>query len=151
VRTAPSAVANGSNIRTRHRQEQPVVIVPHNPPQLFPPYRDYVHGAEIVDGTRLLFISGLNGFEPDGTTMPQPFEAQAALIWRHIREILAAAKMDITNLVSLRTFLADPADDEANAAMRAEQLGSHRVASTVVCCRLLDPRWKLEIEAVAAA
>jgi len=30
-------------------------------------------------------------------------------------------------------------------------MGDHRPASTVVCCRLLDPRWKLEIEAVAAA
>jgi 2-iminobutanoate/2-iminopropanoate deaminase len=30
-------------------------------------------------------------------------------------------------------------------------MGDHRPASTVVCCRLLDRRWKLEIEAVAAA
>jgi 2-iminobutanoate/2-iminopropanoate deaminase len=29
-------------------------------------------------------------------------------------------------------------------------MGSHRTASTVICCKLLDPRWKLEIEAMAA-
>jgi len=128
-----------------------VTIVPHNPSGVFPPYRGYVHAAEVVGGSRLLFISGLNGFEEDGTTMPESFEDQAELIWKHIRTILSSAGLDVTNLVSLRTYLADPRYDEADAQMRAKQLGSHRVASTVVCCQLLQPRWKLEIEAVAAA
>ena len=50
----------------------------------------------------------------------------------------------------VRTYLADPTYDEANALIRARQLGAHRVASTVVCCQLLESRWKLEVEAVAA-
>jgi len=29
-------------------------------------------------------------------------------------------------------------------------LGNHEVSSTVICCQLLDPKWKLEIEAMAA-
>jgi 2-iminobutanoate/2-iminopropanoate deaminase len=132
---------------------QHMPIVPHTPAGVLPPYRSYVHAAEVVQGTgtRLLFINGLNGFEEDGKTMPDPFEEQAELIWQHLRTILAAAGMHVTNLVSLRTYLADPKYDEANARMREKQLGSHRVASTVVCCQLLDPRWKLEVEAVAAA
>jgi 2-iminobutanoate/2-iminopropanoate deaminase len=128
-----------------------VTIVPHQPPGLFPPYRGYVHAAEVVAGSRLLFISGLNGFEEDGTTMPESFEDQGELIWKHIRAILTSAGMEVSNLVSLRTYLADPEYDEANARLRARHLGSHRVASTVICCRLLEPRWKLEVEAVAAA
>ena len=32
----------------------------------------------------------------------------------------------------------------------AARIGGHRVASTVVCCQLLESNWKLEIEAVAA-
>ena len=101
--------------------------------------------------TRNLVISGLNGFEEDGTTMPESFDAQAELIWKHIRTILGAANMGIENLVSLRTYLAGPQFDEANALMRAKHLGAHRVASTVICCQLLDPKWKLEVEATAAA
>ena len=123
----------------------------HNPAELFPPYLGYFHAAEIVGGSRLLFISGLNGYERDGATMPEAFEEQAELIWKHIRTLLASAGMDVTNLVSLRTYLSDPKYDEANALMRARQLGTHRVASTVVCCQLLETKWKLEIEAVAAA
>jgi 2-iminobutanoate/2-iminopropanoate deaminase len=128
-----------------------VTLIHHNPAEVFPPYRGYVHAVEIIDGSRLLFISGLNGYERDGTSMPESFEAQAELIWRHIHAILASAGMDVSNLVSLRTYLADPKYDEPNALMRARQLGSHRVASTVICCQLLETKWKLEIEAVAAA
>jgi enamine deaminase RidA (YjgF/YER057c/UK114 family) len=58
--------------------------------------------------------------------------------------------MGYGDLVSLRTYLADPSDYEANVRMRVKHLGSHAVSLTVVCCRLLDPRGKLEMEAVAA-
>ena len=125
--------------------------VVHNPASVFLPYRGYVHALEVPADSRLLFISGLNGFEQDGVTMPESFEGQAELIWAHIRSILASAGMTVANLVSLRTYLAGPEYDEANAQMRAKQLGTHRVSSTVVCCQLLESRWKLEIEAVAAA
>ena len=37
-----------------------------------------------------------------------------------------------------------------NVHMRVKILGTHEPASTVVCCQLLDPKWKLEIEAMAA-
>ncbi|WP_064749587.1 RidA family protein [Lysobacter antibioticus] len=125
-------------------------LIAHDPPELFPPYRGYVHAMEVAGGSRLLFISGLNAFQSDGTTMPESFEDQALLIWSHIKTILNSAGLGIENLVSLRTYLADPAFDEANARIRAEQLGSHRVSSTVICCTLLEPTWKLEVEAVAA-
>src|ERR1044072_5581710 len=102
-----------------------MTLIHHNPAELFPPYPGYVHATEIVDGSRLLFISGLNGYEQDGATMPESFEEQAELIWKHIRTLLASAGMDITNLVSLRTYLSDSKYDEANALMRARQLGNH--------------------------
>jgi 2-iminobutanoate/2-iminopropanoate deaminase len=127
-----------------------MTTIAHNPSDVFPPYRAYSHAVEVRGEARLLFISGLNGYEADGQTMPASFEAQAELIWQHLRAILASAGMGIGHIVSLRTYLADPADDEANVLMRVRQLGSHRPSSTVVCCRLLDPRWKLEVEAVAA-
>lgn len=125
-------------------------IVAHNPASVFPPYRSYSHAVEVQGESRLLFISGLNGYLADGTTMPASFDEQADLIWGHIQSILASAGMQLNNIVSLRTYLAEPKDDEANVRMRVKYMGSHKPASTVVCCRLLDPRWKLEIEAVAA-
>jgi 2-iminobutanoate/2-iminopropanoate deaminase len=124
--------------------------IPHNPEAVFPPYRCYSHAVEVESGARLLFISGLNGYENDGRTMPESFEGQAELVWAHLRTILRAAGMDYGDLVSLRTYLASPEYDEPNVFLRVKHLGDHRPAGTVVCCRLLDPRWKLEVEAVAA-
>jgi 2-iminobutanoate/2-iminopropanoate deaminase len=126
----------------------PVVL--HNPQGVFPPYVCYSHAAEVRGDARLLFISGLNGYLADGRTMPETFEEQGDLIWRHLGTILRAAGMDYGNLVSLRTYLADPRHDAANVALRRKYLGEHRPASTVVCCQLLEPKWQLEVEAVAA-
>ena len=98
----------------------------------------------------MLFISGLNGYEADGVSMPDSFEDQARLIWTYIGSILESAGMGYGNIVSLRTYLAHPDYDEPNIAMRKEYLGNNEPASTVICCQLLETKWKLEIEAVAA-
>jgi enamine deaminase RidA (YjgF/YER057c/UK114 family) len=124
-------------------------VIQHNPAGVFAPYRGYCHATEIRD-SRLLVISGLNGYRADGKTMPESFEDQGDLIWQHLGTILRSAGMDYQDLVSLRTYLASPQYDEANVQLRVKYLGEHRVASTVVCCQLLDPAWKLEVEAIAA-
>jgi len=126
-------------------------VIQHNPDGVFPPYRAYSHATEVRGESRLLFISGLNGYDSDGTTMPESFEEQAELVWAHIRTILDSAGMGVANIVSLRTYLSDPKYDEQNVRMRVKHLGSHRPASTVVCCQLLGPLWKLEVEVVAAS
>ena len=82
--------------------------------------------------------------------MPESFEEQAEIIWTHIHTILRSAGMELRNLVSIRTYLADPQYDEANVRTRVKFLGTHEPSLTVVCCQLLDPRWKLEVEAMAA-
>jgi 2-iminobutanoate/2-iminopropanoate deaminase len=125
-------------------------VVKHNPPELFPQYRCYSHATEIRGDSRLLIISGLNGYHRDGKTMPESFEEQAELIWTYIKTLLSAAGMEVHNIVSLRTYLADPKYDEPNVRMRVKHLGDHQPSSTVICCQLLDPRWKLEVEAIAA-
>jgi enamine deaminase RidA (YjgF/YER057c/UK114 family) len=123
----------------------------HNPTDLFPPYANYAHAVEVAAGARLLFISGLNGYEADGKTMPADFEGQAELIWSHLERILAEAAMTIEDLVALRFYLAEPALDPANVAVLKRRLGNHHAARTVVCAGLLEPGWLVEIEAIAAA
>jgi enamine deaminase RidA (YjgF/YER057c/UK114 family) len=124
--------------------------IAYNPPGVFPPYRGYNHAMEVRGDARLLVISGLNGYRADGTTMPESFEDQGDQIWQHLGTILAAAGMAYSDLISIRTYLAAPEYDEANVQLRLKYLGAHRTASTVVCCQLLDPAWKLEMEAMAA-
>ena len=128
-----------------------MTLRPHNPSDVFPPYANYAHAVEVAAGSRLLFISGLNGFQRDGKTIPADFESQAELIWSHLEAILRDAGMTIADLVSLRFYLADPALDPMNVATLKRRLGDHHAARTVVCSGLLEPEWLVEIEAVAAA
>ncbi|NOK63234.1 MAG: hypothetical protein GFH27_549325n58 [Chloroflexi bacterium AL-W] len=125
-------------------------ITRHNPSELFPPYRNYSHAVEVSGDSRILFISGLNGYLPDGKTMPESFEEQGTIIWEYIGTILRSAGMGYEHIVSLRTYLASPEYDEANVQLRMQYLGANEPASTVLCCQLLESKWKLEIEAVAA-
>lgn len=125
-------------------------ITKHNPKELFPQYRNYSHAIEVSGDSRLLFISGLNGYLADGKTMPDSFEEQGEIIWGHIGVILNSAGMSYKNIVSLRTYLSSPEYDESNVQLRIKYLGDHQPASTVICCQLLEPKWKLEIEVVAA-
>ena len=126
-------------------------ITKHNPSELFPQYRNYSHAIEMSGESRLLFISGLNGYLTDGKTMPDSFEEQGEIIWGHIGAILESAGMTYDNIISLRTYLSGPEYDEPNVKLRMKYLGDNQPALTVICCQLLEPKWKLEIEAVAAA
>jgi 2-iminobutanoate/2-iminopropanoate deaminase len=125
--------------------------VVHNPDTLFPPYTNYAHAVEVPAGARLLFVSGLNAYERDGTTMPVDFESQVELIWDHLETVLADASMSIENLVSLRFYLAEPSYDPTNVATLKRRLGTHRAARTVICAGMLEHGWLVEIEAIAAA
>lgn len=125
-------------------------LTKHNPEELFPQYRNYSHAVEVSSGSRLLFISGLNGYLADGKTMPDSFEEQGEIIWKHMGTILESAGMSYDNIVSLRTYLSSPEYDEPNVQLRMKYLGNNQPALTVICCQLLEPKWKLEVEAVAA-
>jgi enamine deaminase RidA (YjgF/YER057c/UK114 family) len=127
-----------------------MVVTAHNPPGLFPPYPNYAHAVETPAGARTLYISGLNGFEADGTTMPAAFERQAELVWQHLATVLASADMTYEDLVHLRFYLSEAAHDPANVAILSARLGDHRAARTVICASLLEPEWLIEVEAIAA-
>lgn len=126
------------------------MMIKHNPEGMFPPYRSYSHAVEIKGGSRLLVISGLNGYLPDGQSMPESFEEQGEIIWQYIGKILRSADMDYQDVISIRTYLTDPSYDEANVQLRMKYMGNHRPASTVICCQLLETKWKLEVEVMAA-
>ena len=132
------------------QEEVRMTIKNHNPTGLYPQYPGYAHAVEVAGGARTLYISGLNGYEADGKTMPESFEAQSEVIWRHLKSLLASAGMGVHNLVFLRTYLSSPEYREENKKIRTRHLGGREVGITVVAATLLLPEWKIEMEAVAA-
>lgn len=121
----------------------------HAPDSVPSPIGNYSQGLELPAGSRLLFISGQIPETLDGE-IPDAFEDQCRLVWDHILSILRSAGMSAANLVKVTTFLTDREHAEANSRIRRERLGSHAPALTVMVAQTLDPRWLLEIEALAA-
>lgn len=97
---------------------------------------DWVH----VAGTTAL---GADGGIPDGA------EAQAREILRKIAAALDAAGARVQDVVRTRMYLTDPADWEAVGRVHGEVFGEVRPVATMVVAGLLDPRIRVEIEAVA--
>jgi enamine deaminase RidA (YjgF/YER057c/UK114 family) len=119
-----------------------------NPEAVPPPVGQYAHATEWTGPGSLIFISGQIPEAADGS-VPEGFEAQCRLVWAHIRAILEAAGLGVGSLLKVTTFLADVRFAEVNGRVRRDVLGSHEPSLTVVGAALLDPRWLLEIEAIA--
>lgn len=124
--------------------------IQHTPGTVAPPFGPYSHGVEVPAGSRLLYISGEVGAQPDGT-VPAGVEGQAEWCWKNISSILADAGMDVGDLVKITTYLVSADDMAAAGAARAKYLGDARPGSaTVIVAALVKPEWVIEIEAVAA-
>jgi len=124
-------------------------FVHHNPEGVPAPLGGYSQGLEVPPGARLLFISGQIPERP-GEEMAADFRGQCEAVWNNIEALLAAAGMDIGDLVKVTTFLTDRDQVLENREVRRRHLGDASPAMTVVVARTLDPRWLLEIEAIAA-
>lgn len=99
-------------------------------------------------GGRVL-VSGTGPVWPDGRCAEDTGE-QAARCFEIIAEALRQAGASLDDIVRTRMYLTPAADADAVGAVHGRLLGGSRPAATmVVVAGLLDPRWKVEIEAEA--
>ncbi|MDQ1403505.1 MAG: hypothetical protein QOG03_1821 [Actinomycetota bacterium] len=99
-------------------------------------------------GNRVL-VSGTAPIWPDGSC-PDDAEAQAARCFEIILAALAEAGASAKDVVRTRMFLTDPSDGDAVGRAHGQVFADIRPAATMVAvAALLDPRWKVEIEAEA--
>lgn len=115
-----------------------------------PPQGRYTHVVEVPPGAGLLFVSGQVPVAPDGS-VAETLAEQADQVYANIVAVLAAKGVPPYNIIKLTTFFTDHDDpNDVVRKARAKYLGEHRPASTAVCVkRLVDPRWMIEIDAVA--
>lgn len=99
-------------------------------------------------GDRIL-ISGTAPIWPDGSC-PDDVQAQARRCLEIILQALSDAGAGPEHVVRTRMYLTDAGDAGAVGAAHAEVFAEHPPAATmVVVAALLDPRWRVEIEAEA--
>jgi 2-iminobutanoate/2-iminopropanoate deaminase len=121
----------------------------HNPPSVAPG-AGYSHGIELPPQARLLYLAGQLGVAADGKLAPDIRE-QATQAWRNLGAVLQAAGMGFENLVKLTHFLVRREDIAVYREVRAQFLGKHAPASTLlVISALARPDALVEVEAVAA-
>ena len=114
------------------------------------PYEPIVgYSRAVVAGDRV-YVSGTAPIPPDGSPPPDGAYEQARLCLEIVGGALAEAGAAFGEVVRTRIYLTDVDDYEDVARAHGEVFGEIRPASTAVVVKaLLDPRWRVEIEADA--
>lgn len=113
------------------------------------PYEPLVGFSRALGAGDRVLVSGTAPIWPDGSCDPDP-QVQAARCLEIILAALAEAGAGPEHVVRTRMYLVDPADWEAVGRAHGAVFAEVRPAATmVVVAGLLDPRWRVEIEAEA--
>jgi enamine deaminase RidA (YjgF/YER057c/UK114 family) len=115
------------------------------------PYEDRIgFSRALVVGDRVL-VSGTAPVWPDGSCEVDAY-TQARRCLEIIERALSDAGSSLAAVVRTRMFVTDAGDADAVGRAHGEVFGAVRPASTMIVVKaLLDPRWKVEIEAEAQA
>ena len=124
-----------------------------NPPSLYDSSPNaYSQLAIVPGGSRLLFVSGQGGDEPDGSYSAD-FRTQAAAAFRNVGLALTAAGARPADVAKITVMIVDH-DMQKLEIMQEEQrrlFGAHHPAATLIPVPgLALPDMQIEVEAVAA-
>lgn len=106
------------------------------------------YSRAVVAGDRV-HVSGTAPIPGGGAPPPESAYEQAKLCLRIIGEALERAGSGLEHVVRTRVYLTDLAHFEGVAQAHGEAFREVRPANTTVIASLLDPAWKVEIEAEA--
>lgn len=106
------------------------------------------YSRAVVAGNTV-YVSGTVGANADGS-IPDGAYAQTVRALQIIRDALAQAGADMTQVVRTRLFLADMGDFDGVAKAHGEVFGDIRPATTIVeVAKLVDAAFLVEVEALA--
>jgi 2-iminobutanoate/2-iminopropanoate deaminase len=122
-----------------------------SPPDIAPPYKNrYSHAFEVPSGSRLLIVSGTVGVRADGI-VPSEFAEQAILVMENLTQILKSADMTWEDVVKFNGYLTPQCDLPTFADVRHKYFAADKPAMTLVwVAGLVDPRWLIEVDIIAA-
>lgn len=118
-------------------------IVAEGAPKAVGPYSHAVRAGE------LLFASGQLGLDPVTGELADGVEAQARVALSNLKAVLAAAGMDLSDVVKTTVFLVDMNDFAAINAIYADAFGDSKPARSCVAVSTLPKNGLFEIEAIA--
>ena len=113
------------------------------------PYEPVIGFSRAVRVGRHVFVAGTAPVMPEGTELPADAYGQAKRCLEIIVAALREAGAGPEHVVRTRIFATSAADFEEIGRAHGEIFGDIRPASTYVIVQLIDPRWRVEIEAEA--
>jgi enamine deaminase RidA (YjgF/YER057c/UK114 family) len=113
------------------------------------PFEKEVGFSRAVVLGRTVYVAGTAPIPADGRPPPESAYEQAQLCLEIIGEALGRAGASFADVVRTRIFVTDREHYRDVARAHGEIFSEIRPASTAVVTGLLDPAWKVEIEAEA--
>jgi enamine deaminase RidA (YjgF/YER057c/UK114 family) len=113
------------------------------------PYEPVMGFSRAVRVGQHVFVAGTAPIMPEGADLPPDAYRQAKRCLEIIVAALREAGAGPEHVVRTRVFATDAADFEEIARAHGAVFADIRPANTTVVTQLLDPRWRVEIEAEA--
>jgi enamine deaminase RidA (YjgF/YER057c/UK114 family) len=113
------------------------------------PYEPVVGFSRAVVADGHVYVAGTAPIPPDGSPPPEDAYEQARLCLHIIAGALESAGVGFEQVVRTRVHITDAAHADAVGRAHGEVFSEIRPASTMVVTKLLDPAWKVEIDADA--
>jgi enamine deaminase RidA (YjgF/YER057c/UK114 family) len=113
------------------------------------PYESIVGFSRAVVAGDRVHVAGTAPIPPDGAPVPEGAYEQARLCLEIIGEALERAGSGLEHVVRTRVYVTDPVFFPEVGRAHGEAFREVRPANTTVVAQLLDPAWKVEIEAEA--
>jgi enamine deaminase RidA (YjgF/YER057c/UK114 family) len=111
--------------------------------------KPFSHYCHVVRADRTVWVSGAVGAREDGS-VPKDTVEQFRVAIAGVDACLRHVGAKSSQVVKVTIFMTDISERPLINPLRAEYFGEHRPASTLVeVSKLVDPRLRVEIEAVA--
>ena len=106
------------------------------------------YSRAVVDG-EWVFVSGTAGYDPASGVFPPDVGDQTRRALATIADALAKAHATLSDIVSVRVFIADRADVMAVSKILGETFKDPRPTNTTIICGFAVEEIKVELEVVA--
>ena len=113
------------------------------------PYEPIIGFSRAVRVGQHVFVAGTAPVMPEGVELPPDAYGQAKRCLEIVVAALHEADAGPEHVVRTRIFATSAADFEEIGRAHGEVFRNIRPASTYVITQLIDPRWRVEIEAEA--
>ncbi|KAF8855766.1 putative flavin-containing amine oxidase [Acephala macrosclerotiorum] len=127
-----------------------------NPPSIRQPRPSYsqIASTTLTPGTQIIHTSGQVGQTKDGH-IPSSFSEQATLVFQNLHICLHTAGARVRNIIKLTYYVVDVSKHHAEFSgplmeFLTDEKGVHSPTATMISvAALANPKWLLEVEAVA--